>query len=140
MSAIKDGRYPITLNGKDYYLLFSLNALDALQDKYGGYDKLSDIFNENNKDIFKDLRWLLTMLINEGLEDGEPELTEQKVGKLIHLGNIGMIKTAIYKSFAFGVNGGEEQPETEQPETEETEAGADDTEDDEGNRQSAQEN
>ena len=133
MSAIKDGRYPITLNGKDYYLLFSLNALDALQDRYGGYDKLSDIFNEKNKDIFKDLRWLLTVLINEGLEDGEPELTEKKVGKLIHLGNIGMIKTAIYKSFAFGVNG-EEQPETE--ETEE-EAGA---EDDEGNRQSAQEN
>lgn len=136
MSAIKDGRYPITLNGKDYYLLFSLNALDALQDKYGGYDKLSDIFNEKNKDIFKDLRWLLTMLINEGLEDDEPELTEQKVGKLIHLGNIGMIKTAIYKSFAFGVNGGEEEAEK----TEETEAGADDTEDNEGNIQSARGN
>lgn len=134
MSAIKDGRYPITLNGKDYYLLFSLNALDALQDKYGGYDKLSDIFREDNKDIFKDLRWLLTMLINEGLEDDEEPLTEQRVGKLIHLGNIGMIKTAIYKSFAYGVNGGE------QPETEETEAGAEnDTKDDEGNKQSAQE-
>lgn len=46
-----------------------------------------------------------------------------------------MIKTAIYKSFAFGVNGGEEQTETE-----ETEAGADDTEDDEGNIQSARAN
>lgn len=138
MSAIKDGRYPITLNGKDYYLLFSLNALDALQDKYGGYDKLSDIFNENNKDIFKDLRWLLTVLINEGLEDDEPELTEQKVGKLIHLGNIGMIKTAIYKSFAFGVNGGEE--EAEKTEETETEAGADNTEDNEGNIQSARGN
>ena len=131
MSAIKDGRYPINLNGKEYYLLFSLNALDALQDKYGGYDKLGEIFDSNNKDIFKDLRWLLTMLINEGLEDDEPQLTEQRVGKLIHLSEI---KTAIYKSFAYGVNGGE------QPETEETEAGAEnDTEDDEGNRQSAQE-
>ena len=134
MSAIKDGRYPINLNGKEYYLLFSLNALDALQDKYGGYDKLSEIFDSNNKDIFKDLRWLLTMLINEGLEDDEPQLTEQRVGKLIHLGKLSEIKTAIYKAFAYGVNGGE------QPETEETEAGAEnDTEDDEGNRQSAQE-
>ena len=134
MSAIKDGRYPINLNGKEYYLLFSLNALDALQDKYGGYDKLGEIFDSNNKDIFKDLRWLLTMLINEGLEDDEPQLTEQRVGKLIHLGNLSEIKTAIYKSFAYGVNGGE------QTETEETEAGAEnDTEDDEGNRQSAQE-
>lgn len=130
MSAIKDGRYPINLNGKDYYLLFSLNALDALQDKYGGYDKLGDIFNENNKDIFKDLRWLLTLLINEGLEDDEPEFTEQRIGKLIHLGNIGEIKSAIYKSFAYGVNGGEQPDETDS---------AEETEDDEGNRQSAQE-
>lgn len=134
MSAIKDGRYPITLNGKDYYLLFSLNALDALQDKYGGYDKLSDIFREDNKDIFKDLRWLLTMLINEGLEDDEEPLTERKVGKLIHLGNLGMIKTTIYKSFAYGVNGGE-QPETQEEERESEE----ETEDDEGNSTSAQE-
>lgn len=128
MSAIKDGRYPINLNGKDYYLLFSLNALDALQDKYGGYDRLGDIFNENNKDIFKDLRWLLTLLINEGLEDDEPEFTEQRIGKLIHLGNIGEIKTAIYKSFAYGVNGGEQTEEKDS---------AEETEDDEGNRQSA---
>lgn len=133
MSAIKDGRYPITLNGKDYYLLFSLNALDALQDKYGGFDKLDDIFNEKNPDIFKNIRWLLTTLINEGLKDDEPQLTEQKVGKMIHLGNIGMIKTAIYKSFAYGVNGGEEQPETE-----ETATDTDDIEDDEGNSQSVQ--
>lgn len=130
MSAIKDGRYPINLNGKDYYLLFSLNALDALQDKYGGYDRLGDIFNENNKDIFKDLRWLLTLLINEGLEDDEPEFTEQRIGKLIHLGNISEIKTAIYKSFAYGVNGGEQTEEKDS---------AEETEDDEGNRQSAQE-
>ena len=130
MSAIKDGRYPINLNGKDYYLLFSLNALDALQDKYGGYDRLGDIFNENNKDIFKNLRWLLTLLINEGLEDDEPEFTEQRIGKLIHLGNIGEIKTAIYKSFAYGVNGGEQTEEKDS---------AEETEDDEGNRQSAQE-
>ena len=137
MSAIKDGRYPINLRGKDYYLLFSLNALDELQDRYGGYDKLSDIFNQENKDIFKDMRWLLTLLINEGLEEGEPELTEKQVGKLIHLGNIGEIKNAIYKSFARGANGGE-QNETDGAETEETEETEED-EEDEGNRQSAQE-
>jgi hypothetical protein len=131
MSAIKDGRYPINLRGKDYYLLFSLNALDALQDKFGGYDKLSEIFNEKNKDIFKDLRWLLTLLINEGLEENEQELTEQQVGRLIHLGNIGEIKTVIYKSFAYGVNGGEQPEDTDS---------TDETEDNEGNRQSAQAN
>lgn len=121
MSAIKDGRYPIELKGKTYHLLFSLNALDALQDKFGGYDKLGEIFNANNKDVFKDLRWLLTLLINEGLEDDEPQLTEQSVGKLIHLGNIGVIQEAIYKSFAYGVNGGEHTKEDTENNGEETE-------------------
>ncbi len=36
MSAIKDGRMPVELNGKTYYLLFSLNALDEMQDRFGG--------------------------------------------------------------------------------------------------------
>ena len=40
MSAIQSGAYPVTLNGTEYGLLFSLNALDAIQDKFGGYDKL----------------------------------------------------------------------------------------------------
>lgn len=124
MSAIKDGRYPIKLKEKTYYLLFSLNALDALQDKFGGYDKLSEIFSAENKDVFKDLRWLLTLLINEGLEDDEPQLTEQSVGKLIHLGNIGVIKDAIYQSFAYGVNGGEHTEENAENDGEETEGNA----------------
>ena len=48
MSAIQSGAYPVTLNGKEYGLLFSLNALDAIQDKFGGYDKLHEVFNANN--------------------------------------------------------------------------------------------
>ena len=91
MSAIKDSRYPITLKGKEYNLLFSLNALDALQDRYGGYDKLSEVLNESNPNWVKETKWLLTMLINEGLlaEDENAEtLGEDRVGRLIHMGNI----------------------------------------------------
>ena len=39
MSAIKDGRFPITLD-KERHLLFSLNVIDEMQDKFGGFDKL----------------------------------------------------------------------------------------------------
>ena len=46
MSALKSGAYPVTLNGKEYGLLFSLNALDEVQGKFGGYDKLSEVFND----------------------------------------------------------------------------------------------
>lgn len=81
MSAIKDGRLPVELNGKEFYLLFSLNALDEMQDRFGGYDNLDKAFDQNNPTMIKDLRWLLTLVINEGMEEGEPQLTEKQVGK-----------------------------------------------------------
>lgn len=98
------------LKGKKYRLLFTLNALEELQDKCGGYDKLPEVFNQNNKDWVKDTKWLLTMLINEGLleEDENAELlSEDKVGRLIHLGNIREVQNAILHLLQ------QEQPGTE---------------------------
>lgn len=126
MSALKSGAYPVTLNGKEYGLLFSLNALDEVQEKYGGYDKLAEVFNDKNPNLFKDTRWLLTLLINEGLlaeDESAQMLDEKKVGRLIHAGNLQEVQTAIFKSFAQGTAGdGEEQGE-DKDETETTEEG-----------------
>lgn len=130
MSAIKDGRYPILLD-KERHLLFSLNALDEMQDKFGGIDKLSEIVR--GKDNLKNIRWLLTLLINEGADDGEEQLTEKQVGKLIHTGNLLNIQNDIFKSFSIGNNGvAEVEKDTEEEEP-------DDEEDDEKNAQSGRE-
>lgn len=105
MSEIKNGGYAVTLKGKEYNLLFSLNALDELQDRFGGYDKLGEVFNENNPSWVKDTKWLLTLLINEGLlnEDENAELlTEQQVGRMIHVGNMKEVQRAMFASFAAG--------------------------------------
>lgn len=117
MSAIKDGRYPIELD-KQRHLLFSLNALDELQDKFGGFDKLHEIMN--GKDKLKNVRWLLTLLINEGAAEDEEQLTEKQVGKLIHTGNFINVQQAIYSAFAIG-NKGDEPEEVTDPEDEEEE-------------------
>lgn len=117
MSAIKDGRYPVELGGKEYHLLFSLNVLDEMQDRFGGYDKLDKAFDRSNPEMIKDLRWLLTIAINEGMEENETELTEKQVGKLIHAGNLPMIRDVIFSAFAYSVNGGEEQEGEEGAET-----------------------
>ena len=118
MSAVKDGGYVVTLKGKDYRLLFTLNALDEIQTKFGGYDKLNEIFNQSNPDWVKDTKWLLTLLINEGLleEDENAEIMEeQKVGRLIHVGNLAEVQRAIFASFAAGTAGdGEDTGETEE--------------------------
>lgn len=108
MSAIKDGRYSLELGGQERHLLFSLNALDEVQDKFGGYDKLTEMFNPENKDWIKNTKWLLTLLINEGAEDGEPEVTERQVGRWIHIGNMAEVQSAILKAFAAGTKGNTE--------------------------------
>lgn len=132
MSAIKDGRYAINIGGRERHLLFSLNALDEIQDKFGGYDKLGEVFNQENKDWIKNTRWLLTLLINEGADEGEPELTEKQVGRLIYTGNIFDVQNAILKAFAVGTSGSETHRE-EQGEQDEISDGAD-----KGNAESGQ--
>ena len=121
MSAMKDGRLPVGLNGKEYHVLFSLNALDEMQDRFGGYDKLDEAFDSSNPQMIKNLRWLLTLIINEGMEEGQESLTEQQVGRMIHIGNLQMIKDVIFDAFVHSVNGGEK--EIEEEETGETEEG-----------------
>lgn len=135
MSAIKNGVYTVTLKGKEYGLLFSLNALDEVQGRFGGYDKLGEIFNDKNPDLFKDTRWLLTLLINEWQlsEDENAQLIEEKrVGTLIHLGNLKEVQKAIYASFALATAGDGEE------ETPDVGDGGSDG-DNEGNRQGVQE-
>lgn len=134
MSALKSGAYPVTLNGKEYGLLFSLNALDAIQDKFGSFDKLDEVFNSDNESWIKDTKWLLALLINEAqlAEDENAELlTEDRVGRMVHAGNLADIQNAIFAAFARGTAG--DEPTAELEEAGETE------EDNEGNRQAVQE-
>lgn len=120
MSAIKDGRFPIVLD-RERHLLFSLNAIDEMQDKFGGFDRLDKVLS--GKDSIKNLRWLLTLLLNEGAGEEEEELTEKQVGKLIHTGNFIEVKSAIFKAFSLGNNGTEEPPARDDEEDDEEDSG-----------------
>jgi hypothetical protein len=104
MSALKDGRYEIELD-KTRHLLFDLNVIDELNDKYGGYDKLGEILTPDNPKYIKDLKWILALLINEGADEGEPELTERQVGKLINSGNMNTVIGSIIAAFNVGTAG-----------------------------------
>jgi len=117
MSAIKDGRLPIVLD-KERHLLFSLNVIDEMQDKFGSFDRLDEVLK--GKDSIKNLRWLLTLLINEGAGDGEEQLTEKEVGRMIHTGNFNEVKTAIFRAFAIG-NSGTAEPQAEEEDEDEAE-------------------
>lgn len=120
MSAIKDGRLPIELNGREFHLLFSLNVIDEMQDRFGGFDTLAEVLS--GKDSIKNLRWLLTLLMNEGAGEGEEPLTERQVGHMIHTGNFGEVRTAIFRAFALG-NSGDADPQDNEDDEEEPDSG-----------------
>lgn len=102
-SSFKTGKIAITLD-KERHLLFSLNALDELQERFGDIEKLPEIMS--GKDKFKNVRTLLTILINEGDADTEEKpLTEKEVGRLIHTGNFASVQASIMEAFIKGTNG-----------------------------------
>lgn len=132
--SIKERGFSRRAERQRIWFTFSLNALDEVQEKFGGYDKLSEVFNKDNPNLFKDTRWLLTLLINEALlaEDENAQLLEEKrVGRLIHAGNLQEVQNAIFKSFYRGTAGDNSDTENENDGEETTE---------EGNRAAVQEN
>lgn len=105
-SSFKDGKIAIMLD-KKRHLLFSLNALDEMQERFGNIEELPNIMQGNDK--FRNIRTLLTILLNEGAADGEEPLTEKQVGRLIHTGNFTEVQNSIMKAFIKGTNGDESQ-------------------------------
>ena len=106
------------LGGKERHLLFSLNVIDEVQDRFGGFDHLDVVLT--GKDSIKNLRWLLTLLLNEGADDGDEELTEKQVGKMIHTGNFAEVRTAIFAAFSMGNSGSTEPASSDEEDDEES--------------------
>jgi len=117
MSAIKDGRLPIELGGKTRHLLFSLNVLDDFQERFGDISRLEEVLSDP-KSSTKTLRWLLTLMLNEGQEDGEPELTERQVGRMIPTGDLMDAESALFKAFLLGTSGTTEPPKADKSDDE----------------------
>ena len=101
-------------------MLFSLNVLDEMQDKFGGFDKMAEALEGKNG--IRNLKWLLALVINEGREEEEEPLTEEQVGRMVHTGNLASIRSDMFKAFSFGNAGDPDSLAMENEEDEEDEA------------------
>ena len=120
MSAIRDGRYPIMLD-MERHLLYDLNAIDMIQERFGDLTKIGEAMT--GKEGFKNLRFLLTVLLNEGESDPANELTEREVGKLIHVGNLNAVKDAIFAAISVGNTGSTVPAEVDEDDAKNVETG-----------------
>lgn len=115
MSDLRPNYVKINLGGKDYGMLFSLNAVDEIQDRFDiPISNLKSLFFDDEKKRAKNIKAVLTTLINQAIEDsesGEKHVTETFVGRKALAKDVNIYITAIYKAFAEGIP----EPEDDDP-------------------------
>lgn len=104
-------------------MLFSLNVMDEVEEKFGELEKLAEAIQ--GKGRIKNVKWILTRLLNEGATEGEEVLTEEEVGKMIHAGNFKALTEAIFHSLAVANSGTDEAAAEDEPGNEAEEPGED---------------
>ena len=117
MSDLKPKGKKITLGGKEYGLRFTLNAIDDIQDHFDiPIEDLGKLFKDSKTRI-RNLRYLLTVLINEDIDCVNDEndekishVEERFVGRQIDANNMQSMMTAIMNSFTAGTPESEESP------------------------------
>ena len=106
MSDLRPKPPEIELGGKKYGILFNLNAIDEIQDRFDiPISKLADLMQDERK-VFKVLKSLLAILINEAIDDsesGEPHVDEKFVGRKITVADIPTLKDKVLSSFTEGM-------------------------------------
>ena len=110
MSDLRPRGIPVLVNGEERHLLFTLNIIDEIQDRYE--KTLSEVLDDiTNEDISGHmLRDVLIMLLNDEVErerHRDPgsdlsEVTEQEAGWLIGLDNRFALVASVLK--AYGVS------------------------------------
>lgn len=123
MSDLKPKGKKINLGGKEYGLRFTLNAIDDIQDHFNiAIEDLGKLFSDSKTRI-KNLRYLLTLLINEDIdcvkdETGEEiaHVDERFVGRHIDAQNMQSMMMAIMNSFTAGTPTSDEESPNAQSE------------------------
>ena len=106
MSDLKPKGTKIKLGKEEYGLRFTLNAIDDIQDHFDmAIEDLNKLFDDS-KTRFKNLKYLLTLLINEDIDCVKDDTGEEKshvderfIGRHIDSRNMQEIMGTILKAF-----------------------------------------
>lgn len=87
---MKDTVIHIEYQDKKYPLVFNLNVMEEIQERYGSLDNWGKITQGDGEPNIKDLKIGIMAMINEGIDienekngTNEPMLTPKQVGRII---------------------------------------------------------
>jgi hypothetical protein len=110
----------INIDGKQRSLLFTINVIDELQERYdlAIYEVIQKLFSEEEKDkkeSYKVLKCITTVLINEDVaihndesEEKWEEVTEKYIGRKLTIENMGYVAILILKAYQNSLTTSEE--------------------------------
>ena len=85
----------IETSKKTYPLVFNLNVMEEIQEKYGSIDKWGELTQGNGEPKIKELKTGIMFMLNEAIDmenenngTNEPMLTEKQVGRI--MGEVGI--------------------------------------------------
>lgn len=95
-----------TVVPKEYGMLFNLNAIDEIQDRFD--ISISDFgqLMESERKAYKAIKTIVTILVNEAIDDsesGEPHIAEAFVGRKIAASDIASTTGSILSAFTGSV-------------------------------------
>ena len=86
----KKKKNTIIYKGEEYALVFNLNVMEDIQEKYGSVEAWGDLVEAEDEPKAKDIKYGFTSMLNEGIdiyneENGteRPFFTEKQVGRII---------------------------------------------------------
>ena len=96
----------ITANGIEYPLVFNLNVMEAIQEKYETLEKWGELTDGKEREVdIKALKFGVTEMINEGIdienENNEVKrnfLTEKQVGRIVTDIGVEKLSTDVQKT------------------------------------------
>lgn len=115
---MKEKNIELELNGKKYNLVFNLNVMQEIQEKYGSFSKWGEL-TESKKagepNVSALLDGLLIML-NEGIECkndsqnlSEPLLTQKQVGRMLTASSMKLLMDKVKEAVVASTDTGSEE-------------------------------
>lgn len=105
---------------KKYPMAFTLNVMEAIQEKYGTLDKWSKLIQNDQEPDIKALKFFMTEAINEGIEiqnkkTGEKTkpITSKQAGRILTEVGISKALNKVTNTVVESVKTGEESPKNE---------------------------
>lgn len=87
---MKKKKNTITYKGEEYALVFNLNVMEDIQEKYGSVEAWGNLVEAEDEPKAKDIKYGFTAMLNEGIdiynEENDTErlfFTEKQVGRII---------------------------------------------------------